>query len=116
MSLYNITTALLFPFSFLLPSSQSAHPKRLSAEEAHRVLKSDIPPGTNPATFTTVLENIENLKAFVVDLSKAMPLTQITTMLLSWETVHMKWKPYIFLGKVCPFVLSACRCLRRVMR
>ena len=96
MSLYNITTALLFPFSFLLPSSQSAHPKRLSAEEAHRVLKSGIPPGTNPATFTTVLENIENLKAFVVDLSKAMPLTLIITMAVMGDSAREVETLHIF--------------------
>ena len=87
------------PYPSLLPSSQSAHPQRLSAEEAHKVLKSDIPSGTNPVTFINLCENIENLKAFAVDASKAMPLTQITTMLLSWETVHMKWEPYMFCVK-----------------
>ena len=58
----------------LLPPSQSAHPQRLSAEEAHRALKSDIPSGTNPTMFANLFENFENLKAFAVDVSStALP-------------------------------------------
>ena len=91
----------------LLPSSQSAHPQRLSAEEAHRALKNDIPSGTSPTTFTNLFENMENLKTLAVDVSKAMPLTQITTMLLSWEAVHTKWVPYTFCVKSVLFLVSA---------
>ena len=71
MYLWNKDTS----FSPPLPHPfQSPHPQRLSAEEAHRALKHDIPSETNPTTFTNLFENFEGLKAFAVDVSTVVQL------------------------------------------
>lgn len=111
---YLIPPPLLLPCpSFdppLLPPYQSAHPQRLSAEDAHRAMKSDIPSGTNPTTFANLFENIENLKAFAVDVSNTSqqsPSTQMQQRLhlnvlpttSRVTAVHMKCEACVFCVK-----------------